>query len=128
MGFGAKAVQPTDDNESAIVVDAKRRKTEPAAYVYVIQMLDRKRQRTKYVKIGRTKRSPHKRLQDLQTGCPFELRLRAYMVVTLSESKTFEKFIHDHFFGGQYVRGEWYELTEDDIQYLIQWLEQFKNK
>lgn len=127
MAFGKYATAKFD-TEPAVVIDAKRRKTEPIAFVYIIQMLDRKRQRTKYVKIGRTKRKPKERLQDLQTGCPFELQLRMYMVLTLHESKVFEKFIHDHFFNDKYVRGEWYELTEDDIQYLIQWLEQFKNK
>lgn len=120
--FGSKAIPET----AIIQLDTTQKKTHDVrdrAYIYLIQLVDRKGNRTKYVKIGRTKRPVKERLADLQTGCPFELQIRMYMIVTLTESKMFEKYIHEHFFGGKKVRNEWFELTEDDIQWLISWLE-----
>lgn len=67
--------------------------------VYIMQALG-----TDRVKIGHTKGNPYKRLDDLQTGCPFKLDI---LVAIPGEGKPFEKKLH-RLFKKYRIHGEWF--------------------
>lgn len=62
------------------------------------------------VKIGFA-RDPQKRLQQIQTGCPFELKIIATM------KGDFEKWLHEAF-KGDAIRGEWFRLSADVREFI----------
>lgn len=82
--------------------------SEPA--VYLLQDVDV----TGYVKIGRSK-TPTKRLLFFGVKLPFETRL--IHVIKHKDDKMVESFLHD-FFRSRRVRGEWFALTEMDIEII----------
>ena len=67
------------------------------------------------VKIGFS-RSPHERLRTLQCACPQTLRLLA--TLETSEARRCEADLQDRFKKKLY-HGEWHELTDEDIQSVI---------
>lgn len=73
-------------------------------FVYVVSCTDGK---SVYVKIGQT-RCLHKRLQALQTGCPFRLTLRRLFPCRCDSA---EKHLHDHFHDYR-LDGEWFEALD----------------
>ena len=76
-------------------------------YIYLVQCGDSNKH-----KIGLTRYSPTKRLIYMQVGCPYELRLiRAEKVPEVCEV---EAMLHGAF-SSKHYRGEWFELTEEDI-------------
>lgn len=71
---------------------------------------------TSYFKIGVTKKPPLDRLLELQTGNPHKLLL-------IHEFETrydyiLESYLHS-FFNNKNKNGEWFELTEDDVNSFI---------
>ena len=69
------------------------------------------------VKIGYAK-DPWKRLSSMQTGCPEELRMMAVIYTYLPVG--LESDLHVRF-AAQRVRGEWFSLTDELVDYAIQW-------
>lgn len=74
---------------------------------------------TKRIKIGTT-RNITSRLQNLQTGNEAKLQVEAQC----GGDTTYERQLHKRF-AKQRVRGEWFTLTEDEIQQLK---DEFKNR
>lgn len=77
--------------------------------VYIIQ-----RAFTDMYKIGWTIEAPRKRMATLQTGCPDPLKLKAAYCTT----SNVEKILH-RLFTQQRVQGEWFKLSQSDLD-LIQ--------
>lgn len=69
-------------------------------------------------KVGFTKSDPQKRLKALQTGCPSELALMAYIEAGIDK----ELLIHN-LFESERIRGEWFEGSDHFIAFvgLISW-------
>jgi hypothetical protein len=81
---------------------------------------------TSYVKIGISS-DPDGRLGDLQTGTPHDLFLE-YSIGPFrppSAAGKWEEKLHRHL-KSRHVRGEWYWLSEDEVEELIReigWIE-----
>lgn len=69
-----------------------------------------------YVKIGWAMHSPHRRMRELQTGCPEALRLMAYAPGSREE----ERRLHETFAELHY-RGEWF-FNQHKLYDLISYL------
>lgn len=71
-----------------------------------------------YYKIGYVRRAETvtKRISTLQTGSPHDLTL--FCVFETDEGLALEERLHSQF-EAKRVRGEWFELGEDDIDYLL---------
>lgn len=67
----------------------------------------------KYHKIGYSK-TPERRVESLQTGNPEPVVL----VGTIEGTKDTELQLHQQFHAKR-VRGEWFELTDEDVQWLL---------
>lgn len=67
-----------------------------------------------YVKIGRSS-DPERRLSNHQTSSPYELWLIVQFPV--EDSRAVEAELHD-WFSEKHVRGEWYNLSNDDYDLL----------
>lgn len=76
--------------------------------VYIVRALG-----TDFYKIGYTASSPKVRMQALQTGCPYELKLVAWFAGDESD----EAYLH-RLFGDHRVRGEWFQLVQEPICFL----------
>ena len=84
-------------------------------YIYLIRI-----EGTNTCKIGHTKESkgPGRRLEELQTGCPFRLE---YVDAYLTEFMQVEKIIHRKFVTKKTTEddvellGEWFNLTDNDM-------------
>jgi hypothetical protein len=82
-------------------------------YVYLILMMD---ESEKLYKIGFTKNDPNKRLKQLQTGAPHELRLiNSYKT---EHYKKVERMLHGTFFK-ENVKNEWFHLEDDKLKTFI---------
>lgn len=68
-----------------------------------------------YYKIGKTSCSINDRLASLQTGNPFPLNVIANIVRT--DSSGLELYLHNKF-RHKRVRGEWFNLSNSDIEYI----------
>lgn len=79
--------------------------------VYIIR-----KKGTEFVKIGftKSKQSLRGRLKTLQTSSPEKLVIEA----TMDGGRTKEKFLH-YACIQRHVRGEWFELSADDVERLI---------
>jgi len=86
---------------------------EAPRYLYVIRCLPHN-----YYKIGITN-DLGKRLRDHQTGCPFELKMIFAVEADMEDFLGREIIYLENFFHKNYekinVRGEWFELTEEEI-------------
>lgn len=70
---------------------------------------------TEFVKFGYASRDPSDRLESMQTGCPFELRLIAYC----QGDRNTEAAIHARLIKAKaFVRGEWFMMCEETAQVL----------
>lgn len=79
----------------------------PAGYVYVIKDVSR----TNSYKIGRTNH-PETRMNNFGVMLPFETKVIA--ILKTGDAETLEQRLH-HKFAGQHNRGEWYDLSENQI-------------
>lgn len=61
-----------------------------------------------FIKIGTTTGNPRKRIKELQTGCPFDIELRAYVPGGVDV----ERGYHERF-AALRVRGEWFRHEGD---------------
>ncbi len=68
-----------------------------------------------YYKIGVTTREPQSRVRALQTGMPFELELE--YAVQVPDIYREEEMLHDAY-KDNHVRGEWFNLTPAELEYL----------
>lgn len=66
-----------------------------------------------YYKIGITTCNPLTRLGGIQTGCPFKVEIE--WAIQVSGIKGEEKGLHECY-SDKHVRGEWYNLTGEDIE------------
>lgn len=82
-------------------------------YVYLVKMGE-------HYKIGISK-SPEKRLGEF-TKLPNELE--KICVVKVKGYKRIEEYLHEHF-ADKRVRGEWFELNEEDIEYIKEYLKEY---
>lgn len=80
-----------------------------------------------YYKIGATNGILSKRIADLQAGCPYLLNV--ILVIYHPHPYKPERMIHN-FFVDKWIRGEWYKLTNDDIniirRHFKEWLVDLK--
>lgn len=83
-------------------------------YLYVIRCA-----RTRYFKIGVAK-NYIKRIEDLQRANPLRLDI-AYTFLLPGESNI-ERILHKKF-SEQNIRGEWFDLTDEDISELLRIVE-----
>lgn len=60
-----------------------------------------------YVKVGFSKYDPRKRLKNLQTGCPFPIKLLGFVI----GHKVQEEELHD-VLRGYRVQGEWFDYSD----------------
>lgn len=97
---------------------AERRKSnkENNGYVYVCRL-------DKHYKIGISK-NPHSRLQEF-TLLPYELE--TVLIEKVNGYDKREKELHEHF-ADKRVRGEWFELNEEDIEYIKEYLKSYEVK
>lgn len=72
-----------------------------------------------YVKIGYTCKTANRRLKVLEIGCPFPLEVVRAIRITGQLERPFEKAFHRHF-KKFHFRGEWYEVTPEQIDAAIQ--------
>lgn len=68
-----------------------------------------------YVKIGRSK-DPQHRLKNHQTSTPYELWIIVQIPVT--DGEKIERELHEEF-SNRHVRGEWFELLDEDYDLLV---------
>lgn len=85
-----------------------------SGFVYLIQSGD-----SSYYKIGCTSSRPIKRLRNLQTGSPVELRL--YEVFYADDMAMLERDGHNRV-RDRRVRGEWFDLTQAEVERLAAYL------
>lgn len=81
-----------------------------AGYVYVIKDVSV----TGYHKIGRTN-NPERRLREFTVKLPFETHL--VMLIESENAAALEKSLHS-LLNYTRIRGEWFDLGHDEIQYL----------
>ena len=101
-------------NQKAYKVECKR-KYLGTGYVYIVQCGD-----FNYYKIGISKKNFQNRLSGLQVGSPFPLKmLEVYHCPNYSQ---LERELHLKYFKHRMV-GEWFELTDEQIQEVKDHLE-----
>ncbi|WP_162808234.1 GIY-YIG nuclease family protein [Vibrio splendidus] len=91
-------------------------------YLYVVRC-----ETTQYYKIG-IANDVKKRISTHQTGCPLTLKLVFFAESDLVDHLAreiiyLEKFLHKSF-QKQRVRGEWFELTYDNLADIVEFLEE----
>lgn len=92
------------------------------SFMYIVQCCDD----NGYVKIGVTRDEPLKRVNQLQTGNPYDLRLVASFAVNGALSEV-ESCIHQQL-GRFRLRGEWFSITASQaIQFITTSLSLFDN-
>jgi hypothetical protein len=70
-----------------------------------------------HVKVGFTRKNPYSRMRDLQTGCPFKIRMLGFVFGNLE----FEAELHD-VFREERAEGEWFafgEYVEKNIRRIL---------
>lgn len=70
----------------------------------------------KFMKIGLTRRGALKRVKNLQTGS--YRTMEVFRTIQTDNPEQLEKFLHSAF-GEKRVRGEWFEVTEEEISDLV---------
>lgn len=96
----------------------KSQKKEHKKYIYIIQCVG-----YDYYKIGIAD-APNLRLKDLQSGCPFPLKILSS--VELTKPMSIERKLH-HCFAKKKLRGEWFNLTKANIKRLKKLFSDIKN-
>lgn len=91
----------------------RNKKDEPC--VYVIKVNAKSRNKSFYCKIGKTS-DIEKRFSTIQAYCPYELKK---VVVQNTELNDYvEKILHNEF-KSKHIRGEWFDLSKEDIDKII---------
>ncbi len=108
LGKARRAIPPSQLNVSTHNYKTLPKLEAPAGYVYVIQDVSHTRQ----YKIGRTNH-PATRLNQFGVQLPFETEVVAILRTT--DASALEQELHQHY-AAQRTRGEWFELTDADIQ------------
>lgn len=75
-------------------------------------------------KIGYTGESIHRRISELQTGCPYEIQL--VDVYSSEYSRVIEMTLH-HIFEHKNTRGEWFNLDYEDEMNFIKLCEKYNS-
>jgi len=83
-------------------------------YIYLIKC-------GKYYKIGRTEKNFQQRLSDIQTSNPEKIKI--VFCAKVDSYKEIEESIHEHF-KDKRVRGEWFELKCEEIEFAIKMIVQ----
>lgn len=60
-----------------------------------------------HVKIGFTRSNPYARLADLQTGCPFPMRMLGFILGCMAQERELHDVLRDY-----RVQGEWFSFGE----------------
>lgn len=94
--------------ENAEIFIAQNKNLSTSGYIYVIRS-----ENGKY-KIGKAQ-DVNKRLQSLQTGTPEKLEL--VLTIKTSNKNVLETICHRQF-SSKKIRGEWFSLTDDDLNWL----------
>lgn len=104
-----EAIKTEDDAKRARLLDRLKypKLLFQAGFVYLVKC------QTLY-KIGSTK-NPTKRLRGLQSSTPFPLEL--LHTILCRDVRTCEILLHLEF-KSKHVRGEWFELSEEDVNYI----------
>lgn len=71
-----------------------------------------------FTKIGYTTKSPEFREKTLQSDNP---NVELLFSISLSNAKRIEGFLHEEF-SNYRIRGEWFDLSQDDINSCIKYL------
>ncbi len=84
--------------------------TDVTGYLYIIHCIG-----FPYYKIGITTGKPQSRLRSLRPGLPFELDL--VYAVKVNNVHAEEALLHQKYAGNN-VRGEWFNFTDSELEYL----------
>lgn len=76
-------------------------------FVYLIHAIG-----TDYYKIGRTSKTPEKRMRGMQTGCPHELEVVDSLKTEYAEEK--EERLHARY-SDKREQGEWFSLSDEEV-------------
>lgn len=60
-----------------------------------------------YIKIGFSKYDPNKRLKNLQTGCPFPIKLLGFVIGRMSQEEELHSVLKDY-----RIQGEWFDYSD----------------
>jgi len=69
-----------------------------------------------YIKIGRTSGDPNKRVDTLNSNYPVD-SIKLLHIIKSGDTAKHEKEFHDYF-ADKRVKGEWFKLTEEDIEMI----------
>lgn len=92
----------------------KKKQKKNCGYVYLVKL-------DKHYKIGISV-SPDERLKEF-TLLPYELE--NILILKVKDYDKREKELHEHF-ADKRVRGEWFELNEEDIEYIKEYLKEYE--
>ena len=102
------ALMQTDSGVSAVVArKEKQRKGKGNGYLYIVKCGD-----FDYYKIGVSKAAVGGRLSNLQSGCPFPLKMIDVFYCT--HYSQLEHELHQKY-RSKNISGEWYELTDKEL-------------
>jgi hypothetical protein len=60
-----------------------------------------------YIKIGFSRYDPHKRLKNLQTGCPFPIKLLGFVIGRMVQEEELHDVLKDY-----RIQGEWFDYSD----------------
>lgn len=66
---------------------------------------------------------PHRRLRSLQTGQSSQLVLVCSLGVDPLRVREYERILHSEIGLHRRIRGEWFEISEDQSRELLSWFE-----
>ena len=72
-----------------------------------------------YYKIG-ISNDPARRLSALQASTPFEVRI-SFVLGFGGDAEPIEKALHEYFIN-KHIRGEWYRLSKQDLEFIRSYL------
>jgi hypothetical protein len=119
----AIALRTKDYNEALKKLDQIEKGFEPAKYIESGNVYLMKSDRNGRIKIGRTKDEPVYRERTLQSQEP-EVNLIFYRKV--SDMSETERCLHK-LFASMRFRGEWFDLSKEDIEYAKSIIERASN-
>lgn len=94
-------------------IDKPSRTPVTEGHVYLIEMVGKN-----IYKIGLTTQNPTSRFQDISTGVPFSLNLLGTIIT--DNVFSLEKHFHNHYKNrGLWVKGEWFSLEDEDLDYFF---------
>jgi hypothetical protein len=87
----------------------------PRSFVYFVRVAEQA-----VFKVG-ISNTPTKRLQGLQTGCPYELQL--YATALIRDTKAAEEQVH-RILASRQIRGEWFSISPSEVNTILDKFEQ----